>query len=349
LTSEGNPMTKSHPVEWSEAERSDLIREINSRIFDGASGAHHELKGKELSGAEIVATPRNVLGVGVGEKITNSMRTGQTAIVVFVHTKAPAKNVGVFRAPASIGGFPTDVIEIGGDFHSLTSGGGVNPAERQPRPFPAGVSIGTPIAGPGTLGYRVTRPDVVYEMILSNYHVLADLDDPAAHPPIFQPGFGSSKPAQQDQIGVYRAGVPIEFDSNLTNVMDAAVAIVEPGMCVPAIRDLGPITATEDPKGGELVRIYGHSTGYSAGTIGYQFTNVVVYYGPRPARFEDQLMIQRDSQSGPIADNGDSGALVVKSPSTACGLLFASYGQDWAIATPIGRVLRRFRMTLVTP
>jgi hypothetical protein len=324
-----------------------LKREMRDRYFRVAHEAHGSHRDMDRNLA--AQTARNLIGFGLGEKISGGVRTGETAIVVFVRNKLPRKSLATDLAiPAEINGLTTDVVEIGGDFAALGNGGALDPSAFQPRPVPAGVSIGT-AATTGSLGYPVRRPDISEPMILSNCHILADLSNPSATPDIYQPGSPQAAAQSTSRIGRFRAAVPIDFQSGSVNFMDAAVATVTPGACRASIRDIGPITGAQDPVGGETVKIYGEASRYAVGVIQYQFTSLSIAYDVGSAWFEDQLVIKRDPQSPAIARNGDSGSLVIKAPFVACGLLIAAYGTDWAIATPIERILTRFRMSLVTP
>ena len=335
-----------HPCQLKASDQRALKLEMRERFFQHILEGQRRTRSKDEARSN---THDNLLGFGLGEKLTGNRRTGEMAVVFFVQQKVPRANLQTrLTLPKDVNGITTDVVEIGGPFRALGNGAALDPTVQQPRPVPAGVAIGN-AKTTGSLGYPVTRPDITSEMILSNYHVLADLTSPASTPDIYQPGNASGAPAADAKIGTFRAGVPIDFTPGAVNYMDAAVATVSAGMCRASMRDIGPITGAQDPSGGETVTIYGEATGYAVGTIRYQLTSLSISYEPGDAWFEDQLVVCRDPNSPFIATTGDSGSLVIKSPFVACGLLIAAFGTDYAIATPIERILRRFRMALVVP
>src|SRR5262245_23240360 len=86
----------------------------------------------------------NVVGVGIGEKITGGRRTGETAYIVLVRKKQDVARADAI--PDTIHGVKTDVIEVG----EIVAHANLT----RVRPVPGGVSIGN-AAGVtvGTLGY----------------------------------------------------------------------------------------------------------------------------------------------------------------------------------------------------
>lgn len=318
----------------------ELRREFRDRYYDAVLAAHFGERSRATS------RYRNVLGYGIGEKMTSDKYTGDAALVVYVKKKSPPSRVKSTRVPESLGGIPTDVVEVGGDFVALSSSPPCgNPASRQPRPFPAGVSVGGDDNAAGSIGYRVARQDIPGQLVLSNFHVLG-----GQNTPVFQPGFGDNMNRQTDQIGVVVGAVPLLFDGQ-PNSMDAAVARVNAGVCLPAICDFGRLTAAEDPRPAESVRIFGKTTHHALGFVRGIVADITISFGARNARFVDQLVIERDPQSPSpvIAAGGDSGSVVIKAPATACALLFAAVTTGaFALATPIERIFTRFRIGLVT-
>lgn len=120
----------------------------------------------------------NVVAVGEGEKVRGGWSTGERCITVSVATKQPrAQLLDEDLVPAAIDGVQTDVVEIGVVRLRQTE---------RVRPANPGVSVGHKDVTAGTLGAVVRQgPDT---LILSNNHVLANLNEGQLGDPIYQPG-----------------------------------------------------------------------------------------------------------------------------------------------------------------
>lgn len=295
------------------------------------------------------AGDQNILGFGWGEKTVLDRYGGTASLVVYVREKKPLSRLpNARRIPKFIDGLPTDVIQTG-DLKALSAADTAascqtNPAGPQNRPFPAGVSIGGGTNTAGSFGCMVTRPDIEEPLLLSNYHVLADTDS-TLRPPTFQPGFGDGPTGPSSRVGVLRGVVPILFDGS-PNSMDAAVSQLERGVALPLICGLGRIQGVADPVKDTIVRMYGKSSKYSVGVVKDEIAQVVISYGQQRALFVNQWLI-RPLQGGVFARGGDSGSILLNPEGQAVALLFAAGSDGSAIATPISRILGRFRVTIV--
>lgn len=131
--------------------------------------------------------------------------------------------------------------EVTGRFYALrgqtcdTTGDGVCQAwERWPLPVPTGVSVGHPDITAGTIAARVKKDTEVF--ILSNNHVLANINQGIPGDPILQPGTFDGGTAD-DAIANLTDFQPIAFCDvffiwlicDQTNTMDAAIAESDPG------------------------------------------------------------------------------------------------------------------------
>jgi hypothetical protein len=247
--------------------------------------------------------------------------------------------------------------------------------ERWPLPVPIGVSVGHPAITAGTLGARVTDGTNVY--ILSNNHVLANINQAKIGDPILQPGSYDGGVNPGDAIGNLTAFESIKFCTvwwfwlicNQTNTIDAAIARSTPGE-IGAATPLGennsikgygapsPIlhSAYGDPKTlgdedlgqllGKMVQKYGRTTGLKPGTVEAVDVTVDVCYDSsctKIARFEDQLIITPET----FSTGGDSGSLIVTDDvnKNPVGLLFAGSDTN-TIANRIDLVLNRFNVTV---
>ena len=327
-------------------------KDLLSRKIESALSAHFTAPRKSLraSIADLAKTPLNIIGVGLGEKSSSGRDTGDDAVVVLVQSKMPKGELPKrLRIPNSIDGIPTDVLEVGvvralqGQDSKQTCL--ANPRQRQPRPVAAGVSIGVKHASAGTFGYVVRFPRKSERYILSNYHVLANLDDPSAKPEIFQPGKADGQLKPADKLGVLADGVEINFEDS-PNQMDAAIAELDPNVATPFLCAIGPIQGTARVLKDDIVYAFGKTTAFMKGLVVQDSLDFVVRYpGNRRAKFVDQIAIRAANSGKPFARRGDSGALMVNHERLACGLIFAA-GPTIGFATPITRVLNKFGVAL---
>ena len=229
------------------------------------------------------------------------------------------------------------------------------------RPAPIGYSVGHPAITAGTIGARVTDGTRVF--ILSNNHVLANMNDAAIGDASLQPGAFDGGTAA-DQIATLFGFAPIDFAGG-NNWIDAAIALT-------TTAELGNSTPLDDgygtPNGrifadanndrsfddrnlllGVAVQKYGRTTKLTHGTItGINGTvdicyEVLIIFCVKSARFVDQMIITPGGFSG----GGDSGSLIVTDNADAfpVGLLFAGSGTQ-TIANRIDHVLNWFNVNV---
>jgi hypothetical protein len=316
----------------------------------------------------------DVLGSGVGLG-----SDGEPIIKVFT-----ARH-GAPRIPEMLEGVPVHT-EVSGRFYALrgetcdatsqSSDGQCTAAERWPLPVPTGVSVGHPAITAGTIAARVTKDNKVY--LLSNNHVLANVNQASLGDPILQPGTYDGGSAA-DAIATLADYQQIAFCEvfwiwlmcDTTNTIDAAIALSDsgklgfstpegqwgsiPGYGAPS-RNIHPAYGDPEIIGdpnedlslllGAGVKKYGRTTGLTAGTIDTINAAVNVCYDAEcvdVARFTDQLIVT----PGAFSAGGDSGSLVVSNDSVnhPVGLLFA--GSDTiTIINRIDFVLSRFGVTV---
>ncbi len=277
----------------------------------------------------------NVVGVGLGHKISNGESTGKASVMVLVSEKLPDSMLdSKDKVSKTVESAPTDVLEVG----YLQAGGGAtaDPIERSQelqqidaqklatrvRPARPGYSVGHYKITAGTIGagcYDLSpvpgKPSRYY--ILSNNHVLANSNDAAIGDPIYQPGpFDGGGPA--DAIGRLARFVPIKFD-NTCNYVDAAIAEVPFDAIDRDIYWSGyPTTAALAAQVGMLVKKTGRTTHFTTGRVTAINATVNVGYGASGvAKFCNQI-ITSDMSAG-----GDSGSLVLDLENKPVGLLFA--------------------------
>ncbi|GAA5118968.1 hypothetical protein GCM10023320_23930 [Pseudonocardia adelaidensis] len=213
---------------------------------------------------------------------------------------------------------------------------------------PAGVSVGHEKVTAGTIGAIVTgrsAPRDKRMLMLSNNHVLANVNDAAYGDAILQPGpmDGGVNPA--DQVGVLDRFVTLNFDG--TNYVDCATAWCWPDRVRPEqvylsggnpqyfLMGSEPILPTVNmavTKSGRTTQV---TTGRITGVSGP--TNVR-YANGRTAHFEEVISIT--GFTGAFSAGGDSGSCIVTHDTAhrPVGLLFAGgFGVTFAIR--IDRVL----------
>jgi len=305
----------------------------------------------------------NVVGVGVGYKVTGGERTGELSVAVLVSEKVPAEQLDPQAVvPPRLDGVTTDVVQVG-EIRALQA------RTDRWRPAPPGVSIGHYQITAGTFGAVVRDRASGARLILSNNHVIANSNDAAAGDPILQPGPidggapGSDVIARLERfcpivfatapgecaIAGRAAGLanvlarllgsrhrlqPVQVNPQATNRVDAAVGRpLQDDLIMDEILEIGLIQGTRAHALLMPVRKSGRSTGLTTGEITVLDATVNVSYDNQTAQFEGQIV------SGPMSAPGDSGSLLVAGDSLqAVGLLFAGSDQT-TVYNPIQDVL----------
>jgi hypothetical protein len=305
----------------------------------------------------------NVVGVGIGYKVTEGLVTDELCIVTMVSRKVPSGELSTEALISEqLDGVATDVVQVG-VLRALQT-----PKDRW-RPAPGGVSIGHPQVTSGTFGCLVRDRETGARLILSNNHVLANLNDAQPGDPILQPGTIDGGHASTDTLAHLDRFCPLHFDSApgtcdlaiaaanvgsalatllgsthrlealqkaplASNLVDAALArptndadVLDEILHIGLVQDVAPATL------GLRVRKSGRTTGFTTGDIRILDASVNVLYGSRSVRFDKQIV------TSPMSHGGDSGSLLVEGNSLrAVGLLFAGSEQS-SIHNPIETVL----------
>lgn len=235
-------------------------------------------------------------------------------------------------------------------------------------PVRLGSSISPVTAGyAGTLGCFCSDATSGVKGILSNNHVLADVNRVPIGTRIMQPGGADGgRPGMDDIVELLRY-VPIQF-AGVPNLVDCAVARLIPGLTrkldlvgiydckSPPVRQLAfappsPGTASL----GMTVFKTGRTTCFTRGKVmTVNVNNYVVNMGVGYARFDGQILIQMDMNPGaPFSLAGDSGSIIVDSMAQPIGLLFAGSSSGGAggfgitAANPISTVLAQLGVSLI--
>jgi hypothetical protein len=309
----------------------EFARLLEARAWVGEHLAAPGLR--ERPAAAGLAGYDNIVGAAIGLKERGGKRLRQVGVTVYVRRKLPLDKVATeARVPPQIGGVPTDVEETG----EVRAGAAIHPAappteyQLRHRPAPAGVStVVCDHHGAGTIGGLV-RDAQGRTYLLSNNHVLARVNQSPVNTGIAQPGITDGGACPADVVANLSKFVSIEFDG--FNFVDAAIAQIVAGQCVPQMRRQGgnvqlnpPVTA---PVIGLAVQKSGRTTGWTTGTIVAIDGQVTVSYadfGRGSATFISQIHVQGNVP--PFSARGDSGSLLTTvAGDHPVGLLFTSDG-----------------------
>ncbi len=314
---------------------------------------------------------RNVVSVGRGKKITAGEDTGRSAIVVGVSKKVPwdalsSKDI----IPSTLRGEITDVVEVG-EIKALIN------RTRKWRPAPGGVSVGHKDITAGTLGMWVRKNGL--RLVLSNNHVLANVNKGKIGDSILQPGPVDGGSAE-DEIGELYAYVEIKvsglsdcpigkavaglanFLAKLLGRRTRLVAYALPGenlvdcaLALPHrqedidhnVLEVGTPQEIAEPKVGMPVVKSGRTSGKTVGEITQIDVTVNVNMGDgRLAFFTDQFMV-----GGKFSQPGDSGSAIFALPAppevpfAVVGLLFAG-SESVTVGNRLSNVARALEITL---
>jgi hypothetical protein len=240
------------------------------------------------------------------------------------------------HVPKEVQGIPTDVVEIGEIDAS--------PFKGRFRPAPGGVSVGHFKITAGTIGCLVRKGNAL--CILSNNHVLANVNAATIGDPTLQPGPFDGGTVPADVIAKLLAFIPINFAA--PNKVDCAIAQTSPNLVTPLDKGYGKINLPVVPcQLNLLVSKCGRTTQFTRGRITDCSATVRVGYGTAGTPiFQNQIIIQ-SLTSNPFSAGGDSGSLIVTDRTKQpVGLLFAG-STTHTIANPISAVLAALGVTIV--
>ena len=275
----------------------------------------------------------NVVGVGAGFKTVKGKPTRDLGLVVFVEKKAPkAELLARGIVPDELDGKKTDVVEVG-RIEALPFKGRYRPA------FP-GCSIGHYRITAGTFGCMVQDKRTHAFKILSNNHVLANVNAARIGDPILQPGRYDGGVYPRDVIARLEKFVPLLSSWNL---VDAAVAKpINLRYVIASIPRLGIPTGTAQARLGSTVYKAGRTTQLRSGRVNAINASVKVGYGGGIT-----LLFRNQIFTSAMGAPGDSGSLLVDPYRRAVGLLFAGSSKI-TIHNHITNVLMGLGVEMVT-
>ena len=291
----------------------------------------------------------NVNGVGVGYKYINNINILEPCIHVLVEKKVDKNYLSKNNlVPKTYMGVKTDIIEVG-ETQTLSSGA----LPQKFRPLKGGASISSVASSEtGTLGCIVKKAKLDYfqYFILTNNHVVTDLNKTPIGTPIIQPGFICGGSFPEDTIGRLKDFVPIKFidDGNGTipeNYVDAAIVkIYNKALISDEIHVIGNLKGINTAKLNETVVKVGFMTAQSLGKIDtLGLTQTINIASKKLALFKNQIRAKLTLNAG------DSGSIVINNNDEAVGLLFAgNFEKRQAYINDINTVLSKFNVEIYT-
>ncbi|MGL5244013.1 MAG: hypothetical protein ACRC7R_02380 [Sarcina sp.] len=292
---------------------------------------------------------KNVVGIGLGNKIIKNIDTKEPCIHVMVKNKKPLNELYKNDIiPKKFLGINTDVIETG-EFKQNNSSDFNLPENIilrfRKRPIQPGYSIGPEgVAYSGTLGCIVfDEYNIPY--ILGNNHVLADENKLKIGTAILQPGVQDGGNISENIVAQLSEFIHLNFEENNQgddgNFADAAIAEIFPEIKYTTfIHGIGNITGTIEGKIGMKIRKTGITTGITEGII--TSTHVITplkMFNGEYCIFYDQLYASK------MSEEGDSGSLVLNYFNKVVGLLVGG-GKGGSLISPITPILKYFNVRL---
>lgn len=307
----------------------------------------------------VAAASNNVHAVGVGKKVVEGKTTETPAIRIYVAQKIdlsllPKKD----QLPEAIDGIPTDIIETPPAFFTATLPVCTTKRKQRQRPMVGGISIAHQDVTAGTIAYfcRSVRagddPAKIY--VLSNNHVLADVNNAQIGDDIFQPGpLDGGTPAANKAARLHRFAA-INLGGQVSNRVDAAIGELLSGVSIKRrVCKIGKITGVGQAVEDMLVRKHGRTSGYTEGIVTDESIDALVgmdHNNPNiVARFTNQMRIERIVPHPAFGLGGDSGSLVVKKATReAVGLYFAGPTSGiYGLANHIADVITELEIQLL--
>lgn len=296
------------------------------------------------------------VGIGIGNGSAFGAAPGEPVLEVYtIEDEAPSETRARLASAAGVQAlastdFPIHVVKTGivdAFQHRMRL-----------RPAPGGISVGHFRITAGTLGCLSrgrSAPRSSRLMVLSNNHVLANVNAGALGDSIIQQGAFDGGHTPADQIAILERFVPINFSGG-NNTVDCATGWAWPDrvraelMYVSggAIRLFRVGSTPVGAVPGMTVGKSGRTTQLTSGRVMAVGVTVNVNYGNgRVGRFINQMSIR--SPQGDFSQGGDSGSLIWTwdARRAPVGLLFAG-GGGTTFANRIGDVLNALDINLVT-
>lgn len=262
---------------------------------------------------------RGVLGVATGPRMRGGETTDEICVQVFVERKLPEDRIAAHELlPARLAGFEgeqvrTDVIEI------------TPPVAEQDttryRPVPGGCSIGPESSvSAGTLGGHACDNTDNSVVLLSNNHVISNLDTMPAARRIVQPGRFDGGTLPGDVIGTLRRHVALATIANPpppgalppVSAVDAAIGTIDVARTNNVLQIGEAIYEVQAPAVGQAVQKRGRTTGLTnnATVFSVNGTFNITYRGQTRLGRVANTFVNRSTDGNLFNNSGDSGSLI---------------------------------------
>ncbi len=277
----------------------------------------------------------NIVGVGIGEKVSQNRDTGMICVCFYVEKKLPLSKISAKNA------IPPVVATAGGQsaYTDVKVVGRLVPQVApliQATPIESGFSVGLASQDEaGTLGSIVSKDSRRY--ILSNAHVLANNGRAKAGAKILFPGRFDGGKLPGSWVANLTAAAPLVKGGEFVNEVDAAIAEIRAehlaGLSFALPGSKKPLR-TILPRLGMTVTKRGRTSGLTSGKIiDVDFRTLIHYPGLGKVGFTKQVLCER------YTAQGDSGALVFdKASGRIVGLHFSGSPQG-SVFNPIASVI----------
>jgi V8-like Glu-specific endopeptidase len=320
----------------------NLLKALDLMTFDGAptvealgvSGATHYERTRR------VFDDRNIIGIGISEKVTEKKETGELGLTFYVEKKLSKRKLGTGKLIPPVMALPdgsaafTDVKQIG----RL-----VPQVNKRKSPLQSGFSIGHVDITAGTLGAIVVKGGKRF--FLSNSHVLANSGLGKKGDKIIFPGDADGGKTPKDVVGKLSEFDKFVVGDKFANRVDAALAEIDPARLADANFEIFGTRKTLDiidPVRGMRVVKRGRTTGDTESVVqDINFRFILEYEGVGKVGFLDQVLCER------YTAGGDSGSIVVdKKSGKIVGLHFAG-ANGGSVFNPIREVIKalKFKFT----
>jgi hypothetical protein len=290
----------------------------------------------------------NVIGVATGFRMRGGEFTDEVVVQIFVERKVEEERLNSWeRVPSNVLGY--ERAEVATDVVETTIPEAQQDTTRY-RPVPGGCSIGAEArVNAGTLGGWACDSGDEAIVLLSNNHVISNLDTLPVLTRIVQPGQVDGGILPDDVIGDLKRHVPVNTVANPptgpvpTSVVDAAIGRIDPDIDIDHdVIDVGPaIYEVRAPALNMNVQKRGRTTRLTANgritSVGMTF-NTNYRGATRISSIQNAFRIT-STDGNAFSASGDSGSLIfdqaagtLEGTLPVVGLLYA--GGTFANGTP---------------
>lgn len=275
---------------------------------------------------------RNIVGVGVSEKVVGKKKSGELSVCFYVEKKIPKSKLKAGRL------IPTVLASPDGKacFTDVKVVGRIRPQLKvKQKEIQSGYSVGHHDWATGTLGAIVKKTGKYF--ILSNSHVLALSGTARVGDGIIYPGPDDKGTLAKNRVAKLTRFIKFKTGGTFVNEVDAALAEIDAGRLADLNFEIFGLKGSPRvvvPKRGMKVIKRGRTTGDTTGEvvdvdfrIAFPYPELGVAVG-----FRNQVLCTRYTKPG------DSGSIVVdQATGKIVGLHFAGSG-DGSVFNPIQAV-----------